>query len=182
MSTAPRFPAVANDAMTPDQQRFWEEITSGPRGTISGPFLPLMHAPKLARRVEKLGEYLRFDSSLPPAIIELAILVTAHHWKCHYEWHYHARLAAQAGISAQAIECIRTGQAPVGLDAAASVAYDYCREVHLQGEPSQATFQAVAAEFGHQGALELLATNGYYAMLAMILNTSQLMPTEGAAF
>ena len=182
MSGDARFPAVDPGDMTPAQRQFWQDITSGPRGAISGPFLPLMHAPDLARRVEKLGEYLRFDSSLPPTIIELAILVTARHWRCHYEWHFHARLAARAGVPAEAIECLRQGQTPAGLDADAAAACRYCEEVHRRGEPGEASFEAVAAAFGRQGALELLATCGYYAMLAMVLNTARLIPDEGPAF
>ncbi len=177
-----RFPNVDPDGMTDLQRRFVSDLAAGPRGMVSGPFLPLVHAPELGRRIEKMGRHLRFESKLPKDIIELAILMTAHEWSCHYEWHFHARLAVQAGMAATAIEAIRHGRQPDGLTPEQALVYRYCQDVYAKKEVGDANFQSVKDRFGTEGALELLALCGYYSTLAMILNTARLMPAEGPAF
>ncbi len=44
--------------------------------TVRGPFAVLLRSPELADRVQKLGEHLRFNSTLPPRLNEFAILIT----------------------------------------------------------------------------------------------------------
>ena len=53
---------------------------AGPRGGVRGPFNALLRSPVLADRVQKLGEFLRFESSIPARLNEFAILITARHW------------------------------------------------------------------------------------------------------
>ena len=59
--------------------------------------------PELARRGQKLGELLRFETSLEPHLTELAILVCGRHWTSHHEWGAHKRLALAAGLDPQTI-------------------------------------------------------------------------------
>ena len=54
----------------------YDEIV-GSRGGVSGPFSVLLNSPEAGRRVGHLGAYIRFESSLPEEVTELAILVTA---------------------------------------------------------------------------------------------------------
>ena len=75
-----RFPAIAPEAMTPEQKRVADVVASGPRGGLRGPFLPLLHNPALMECLANLGEHLRFKTRIPPELTELAILVTARKW------------------------------------------------------------------------------------------------------
>src|SRR5262245_9461318 len=77
------------DTLTPDAKRIYEKI-SAKRGAVRGPFASLMHHPALAERVGDLGEFLRFGSTLPGDIRELAILITARSVGQGYEWIAHA--------------------------------------------------------------------------------------------
>ena len=77
-----RFPKLTTDEMTPAQREVAAEITAGPRGEVRGPFIALIHNAELARRIQALGEYLRWKTKLPPKIVELAVLVTARRWTC----------------------------------------------------------------------------------------------------
>src|SRR5690349_7282318 len=52
----------------------------GPRGGVRGPFAVLLRSPELADLVQKLGEHLRFHSTLPPRLNEFAILINARYW------------------------------------------------------------------------------------------------------
>src|SRR6266404_2378244 len=98
--------------MTSAQKEVHDEIVAGRRGRFGGPFQILIRAPEVCRHLQRLGEYLRWGSSLPPALSELAICLTARHLRASYEWHAHAPLAVEAGVPAVAIEAIRTGATP----------------------------------------------------------------------
>jgi 4-carboxymuconolactone decarboxylase len=86
--------------MTPEQRRIYESIVNGPRGTLVGPLRAALHRPELADKWQQLGELLRYRTSLPPHISEIAILVTARRWNSQVEWHMHAIAAAKAGVAA----------------------------------------------------------------------------------
>jgi hypothetical protein len=89
-----------------------ERYGGAPRGRFGGPFQILIRAPEVCRHLQRLGEYLRWGSSLPPALSELAICLTARHLRVDLEWHAHAPLAVEAGVPAAAIGAIRTGATP----------------------------------------------------------------------
>src|SRR5271166_6417490 len=98
--------------MTPAQKEVHDEIVAGKRGRFGGTFQLLIRAPEVCRHLSRLGEYLRWGSSLPPALSELAICLTARSIRANYEWYAHAPLAVEAGVPANAIEAIRTGAKP----------------------------------------------------------------------
>ena len=94
-----RFKPLTPETMTPEQKAVAEKIMAGPRKGMRGPFSALLRSPELADCAQKLGEYVRFKTSIPPQLNELAILLTARHWTAQYEWYAHRRLALQAGLS-----------------------------------------------------------------------------------
>src|SRR5437868_2018849 len=112
---APRFKTLSPDEMTPEQRRVADAIASGPRGGLRGPFNALLRSPELADRAQKMGEYIRFNSSLPPRLSEFAILITARHWSSQYEWFAHAPLAAKGGLPASVIAELREGKRPAAM-------------------------------------------------------------------
>src|ERR1700730_18542877 len=88
--------------MTPAPPRFHDLIIAGPRGRFGGPFQLLIRAPEICEHAAQLGEHLRWGTSLPDRLSELAIITTARFWRAQYEWYAHAPLAAQAGVPADA--------------------------------------------------------------------------------
>jgi 4-carboxymuconolactone decarboxylase len=175
-----RFPRLTEETMTPLQREVAKEIAAGPRGEVRGPFIPLMHHPELARRIQQLGEQLRWKGKLPPALLEFAVLMTARRWSCQHEWFVHEKLAQKAGLPPAIIEAIRIRQQPKGMSAEQSAVYAFCSEAHGTGRVGDAAFQAVQKLFGRDGAVELLVISGYYSMMAMVLNTAS-MPLAGGA-
>src|ERR1700730_16774126 len=108
----PRYRQLSPAEYNPGQKAVVDEIVSGKRGRFGGPFQLLIRSPEVCKHLSRLGEYLRWGSSLPPALSELAICLTARHIRANYEWHAHAPLAVEAGVPAAAMEAIRTGAAP----------------------------------------------------------------------
>ena len=170
---AQRFPKLTPEAMTPAQRDVAAEITAGPRGEVRGPFIALLHNPELAGRVQKLGEQLRWKGKLPPRLKELAVLVTARRWTCQHEWVMHSKLALEGGLSKETVDAIAANAEPKNLSDVEREVYRFCREVH-GGRASDSAFAAIEKRFGLDGTLELIALNGYYTMMAMVLNNAGL--------
>ena len=166
--------------MSPVQREVAAEITAGPRGEVRGPFIALIHNPELARRVQRLGEHLRWQGKLPAKLKELAVLVTARRWSCQHEWVMHSKLALEAGLAAAIVQAIRDGNEPQGLSEEESAIYAFCREVHATGRAGDDAFKEIQSRFGLDGRLELIALNGYYTLMAMVLNSAGL-PLPGDA-
>jgi 4-carboxymuconolactone decarboxylase len=176
-----RFPKLGAEQMSALQREVAAEISAGPRGEVRGPFIALIHNAELARRVQQLGEHLRWGSKLPAKLVELAVLITARRWTCQHEWLIHSQLARKAGLDERIIESIRTAAEPHSLQGDEAAVYAFCREAHATGHVGDAAFDAVRGRFGLDGALELLALCGYYTMMAMVLNTAAMPLPENAA-
>src|SRR5205814_1259854 len=115
-----------------------------PRGEVRGPFIALMHHPELARRLQQLGEQLRWGSKLPARLVELAVLITARRWTCQHEWAIHEKLARKAGLDCATVEAIAEGREPAGLPPEEAAVYAFCREAHAGGRHARS---AVADDF-----------------------------------
>lgn len=178
----PRLKLLEPETLSAEQRKVYDAIASGPRGGVRGPFLALLHVPELADRIQHLGELLRYNTSLGPRLSELAIIVTARGLRCQYEWFAHAKLAAQAGIPAAAIEAIRTDRDPGFTEPKERLVHDFARELVGNRRVSDATYDAVTRTFGTRGAVELAGLVGYYSMIAMTLNAHDINPPGAQPF
>jgi 4-carboxymuconolactone decarboxylase len=159
--------------VTPEQRRAVEEFKALRGVEPFGPFVHLLPSPELMNRVAAVGEYLRYRSALAPRLSELAILVTAAHWQQTFEWQVHAPIARDAGIPQSTIDALWAGEAPSGLAGDQQAVYDLCVELHRDRKASDATYERAKEELGEPGAIDAVAICGYYALLAMVLNTHQ---------
>ncbi len=167
--------------MTAAQRRAAEALVRGPRGALFGPFVPMLRSPELLDRVQRLGEYLRYDSAMPQRLRELAILVTARHFRQAYEWHVHAPAAAEAGLAAPTISSIAAGRRPDRLQADEEIVYDFCMELHREHRVSDATYAGALALLEETGLIDLCGVCGYYGLLALIMNVARTPLPQGAA-
>ena len=177
---AQRFPKLTPDEMTPVQREVAAEISAGPRGEVRGPFIPLIHHPELARRLQALGEQLRWKSTLPAQLVEFAVLITARRWSCQHEWFIHEKLARKAGLDPQIIDSVSRNEEPAGLSPDHAAVYAFCSDLHAGGRAGDSAFESVRARFGREGALELITLSGYYTLMAMVLNTAGMPLADNA--
>ena len=180
-TTAGRLPPIPPERMTPEQRGVAEAIAGGPRGGVRGAVNALLRSPALADRFQRVGEYLRFSSSIPPALNEFAILIAAREWSAQYEWYAHHRLAMQAGLSPQIAADLAAGREPQGMGEDERIVWRFCTELHRDRTVSDAAFEAAKARFGEQGVVDLLGVSGYYVAVAMVLNVAQVPLPEGVA-
>jgi 4-carboxymuconolactone decarboxylase len=171
--TERRFEQLTRDTMTPEQARVADGIVAGPRGRLDGPFNALLRSPGLAEPAQKLGAHVRFASSIPPALNELAILVTARKWTAQFEWHAHRALALSAGLDSGIVDELAEGRRPAELDREQAIVYEFMSELLSIGAVGDATFEATAEAFGEQGVVDLIGAAGYYTMVAFLLNVER---------
>lgn len=167
-----RLPPLVRERMDDAQRAAADELIAGPRKAVKGPFIPLLRSPLLLQRLQKVGEYLRFDSALPTRVSEFVTLVVSREWTQQFEWAVHVPLALKAGTSPAAIDDLREGRRPRELSAQESVAYDFCVELMRHHGVSEATWREALAEFGERGAVDLTALVGYFVMVSMVLNVA----------
>ncbi len=182
---ARRFRLIPFTEMTPEQRKYADAVMAGPTAstgsaavvpgaaTIGSPFNVYLRSPLLADRLRGVSEYLRFNTSLPLKLNELAILVTARKWTAQYEWFAHHRLALKAGLDPAIAEDIAQGRRPAKMPAEEEAVYNFVHELHATHQVSDASFKAVKDRFGEQGVVDLIAVTGYYVMVSMILNTDR---------
>ena len=91
-----RIPELERYRLSPEQTKVYDAILAS-RGSLHGPFRVWLHSPELAQRAQQLGEHVRFRTTLPDRIRELAILVTARFWDAQIEWSIHEPEGREAG-------------------------------------------------------------------------------------
>jgi 4-carboxymuconolactone decarboxylase len=158
------------DEIPAEHQLLYDEIAAS-RGAVGGPWLALLHSPELAQRTAHLGSFVRFESSLDHRTVEFTALVSARELDSKHEWGAHIGHAEKAGIPIETIRAVyeRRGAESFSSDDAQIVSL--VREILEFHRVSERTFQALYGRFGEKGFVELVATIGYYAMLACTLNT-----------
>jgi 4-carboxymuconolactone decarboxylase len=176
-----RYREISIAEMNPAQKGVHDEIVAGKRGRFGGPFQLLIRAPEVCRHLSRLGEYLRWGSSLSPALSELAICLTARHIRANYEWHAHAPLAIESGVPAAAMEAIRTGETPHFTAKDQQLVYRLVTELIDSKRLGDASFAEGIAAFGEQGIVELGTIIGYYTAIGNALNVFDVPLPPGTA-
>jgi 4-carboxymuconolactone decarboxylase len=186
-----RFKQIPVEKLTADQRALYDAIKSGPRGAIKnsaaakpgplgGPFNVFLRSPEIGNIIQSLGAAIRFKSSIPSKLNELAIITTARQWSSHYEWQAHHRLALEAGLDPAIGEDIAQGRRPAKMAEDEAIIYDFSTELHETHSVSNATYERAVDRFGERGVMDLIAVNGYYVLVSMVLNVDRTPLPEGA--
>src|SRR5713226_3024562 len=106
-----------NPATLPTDARALYEKMSARRKTkgegFGGPYLALLNHPELARRIEELGFFLKFEGTLPRPVYQFIVLTIARATGADYEWHDHIAHARAAGLPADVIDAIGSARPAV---------------------------------------------------------------------
>jgi len=175
-----RFPVLDPATWTDEQRKVAEALIAGPRGGVRGPFNPLLRSPELCNLIQQLGAYIRFSTSIPAPLNEIAICMAGRKWGAQYEFHSHRRFAIEAGVKPSVIDAIADGKYPIELNSEESLIYDFVTELLGTGDVLDAHYQPVLERFGERGVMDLVGAVGYYSMMSMVLNVAQVPLPEGA--
>jgi 4-carboxymuconolactone decarboxylase len=176
-----RLSPLTNENMTAEQRAVADAIRSGPRGGLRGPFEAWLRSPELCDRAQKLGEYCRFNTVLPAALREIAILLTGKRYRAQFEFWAHARLAREAGVPEEVIEAIRVGQRPPPGDPAEIAAYELLMEYFDTTRVSAIRYEEAVKALGERGVVDLVGLVGYYSLVSMTLNVFEVGLPAGEA-
>jgi len=177
--TGERMPEIPLDKMSPAQRTIADAIMSGPR-RMSGPFNAWLRSPELADRLQNVGEYVRFNSSLDKRVNEMAILMTAQAWGSTYEWYAHAPLALKAGLDPAIITAIGTGRKPDNMKDDEAIVWEFTTQLRRDHGVDDAIYARALEKFGERGIIDLIGVNGYYDVVSMTLNVAHVKPPADA--
>jgi 4-carboxymuconolactone decarboxylase len=179
-----RFPAIAREKMSDAQRQAYDALVAGPRGGARGPFNALLRSPDLMDKVQRVGEYVRFRTSIPARLNELAILVTGRAWGAKFEFYAHRILALKAGLSESIADAIARNERPKGMQPDEELVYDFATALHRDHVIDDALFKRAVAAFGEHGVMDLIGVIGYYTLVSMVLNVAEvpLPPGEKSPF
>ena len=170
-----RFSTLTADTMTPEQKKVADAIQSGPRGAgLRGPFNALLRSPELCDLVQRVGAFVRFGSSIPAPLNELAIIMAGRKWTAQYEFYAHRRLAIEAGLKPAIADAVAANRRPEGMADDEAAVYDFAAELLGTGQVSDANFQRVKDRFGERGVVDLVGAIGYYSLVSMTLNVARV--------
>ncbi|CAN1524164.1 hypothetical protein MCEMAEM4_01204 [Burkholderiaceae bacterium] len=176
-----RFQPLTWDVMTPEQQAMTRAVLDGKRGSMQGPYNVLLRSPEVGQLAQQFGAQTRFNSSLPLALNELAILLVASDWTAQFVWWAHRRIAEDAGLSPALIQAIATGESvPDGLQPEVKAVHQFCSELLRDKKVSDTTYASAVSQFGERGVVDLMATMSYYTLVCMSLNVDGYPLPDGA--
>jgi 4-carboxymuconolactone decarboxylase len=175
-----RLPPIPADRMTEAQKKVAADFEKARQAAPTGPFAVMLRVPELMDLSFKWRQHVQARNVLSQKQAEFIILLTAREWTQQYEWNAHYPAAIQAGLTPEVTAAIADGRRPERLDEELTILYDLCTELQQRHSVSDATYARALAKFGEPGIVEATSMVGYYAMLAMVMNTARTPVPEGA--
>lgn len=173
-----------NNVLNMDPSKFPEDVrkifqqVAARRAThgeqLGGPYLALFNHPELARRIEELGFYLKFEGTLPRVIYQFVVLCVARMTGAGFEWQDHLDRARTAGVPPGVIDAVAAGQTQTLPQPFALVDAILSRTLRWQSLPLDVQREAVA-EWGDRGLLEIVVLSGFYQMFAAVNDAFEIV-------
>jgi 4-carboxymuconolactone decarboxylase len=167
-----RMPMIPTDKLTEAQKKTVAGMQGG-SFAVGGPFIALLREPKLAEQAVAMATYFRNEGVLGPKLTEFVILLVGRDWTQQFEWTAHYSRALKSGLKQETINAIAEGRRPAGMPEDEEIVYNFWTELNQNKSVSDATYARAVAKFGEGGVVSITALNGYYTMLAMVLNVSR---------
>ena len=176
-----RLPLVPEGVRSELQERIIEELTEGVRaqrsarrridadGRLSGPFQAMLVAPEVGYPLQALGSAIRYRSSIPDRLRELAILFIAGRLDSEYEWAAHVGLGRNLGLNEEQLESLRGGETPTGISLEERVALTVVEVCLADGRLGPGSYASLLETLGVVQLVELSTLVGYYRLLAIQL-------------
>ncbi len=166
-----RLPALRERDALPEEHQHIHDYLVKTRGYVSPGFGAILHKPEAAYFIGQLGTHIRFENELPDNVRELTALVASAELDGVYEQGLHTKDAHEKGVAQPVIDAVNAkSDALPGATDAEAIAVRCARELTRTHELSDEAFEHARRQFGDSGVVELVATIGYYSMLAYVHN------------
>ena len=160
-----------NPATLPaEAQALYETMAARRNGRgehFGGPYVALLNHPELARRIEELGFFLKFEGVLPRTVYQFIVLTIARATGADYEWQDHIAHARAAGLPEDVIDCIGSARTGILPEPYALVHGILAKTTAWQVVPDDLQERA-AGQWGKRGLVEIVVLSGFYQMFAAI--------------
>jgi 4-carboxymuconolactone decarboxylase len=170
-----RMPPIPVDKQTAAQKKAIADYKDLRKADLTGPpwtvllRVPDLIVPSLELRLHNQTA----NNPLGARLTEFAILIAAREWTNNFEWNAHARLAADAGLSATIIAAVADGRRPEHMAGDEEIVWDFCNELLHNKSVSDPTYARALTKFGEAGVVEAASLEGYYTYLSMVMNTAR---------
>ena len=175
-----RMAPIPADKMTEAQKKAAADFAAVRKTDPTGPFAVMLRVPELMDLSFKWREHVQFRSALDQRLTELGIMIAARYWTQEYEWNAHYPSALKAGLKPELIAAVEEGRRPSRMAEDEEILYDFCTELQRNHVVSDATYGRALAKFGEAGIVEAASLQGYYSLLAMVMNTARTPLPAGA--
>ncbi|TQS33328.1 hypothetical protein Golomagni_06331 [Golovinomyces magnicellulatus] len=175
-STKMKLPYVSNPPQTnsPEEDAIVKRVQErrAPR-PLQALDLTLLHSPPVADGWNSFLGAIRTKTSLSDDIRELAISRVAVCNQAWYEWHHHAPLAVEGGVSQEALEVVKQDELgtdrPESLDERQWGVLKYTDEMTRNVQVKDETFNKLKELFNNQEVVEITATVAAYNCVSRFL-------------
>jgi 4-carboxymuconolactone decarboxylase len=174
VADTPRFSVLTMEQLDARQKQVAERVMNVSSAGLAGPYAMLLRSPDLLERYLGMTDYLRFNTSLPLHLNEMAILMEARMWDAQYEWWAHYPIALKAGLRQSIADDIRDGRRPTGLAPDEEVVYDVVVELLRDRDLTDETFARAKAILGEQPLIDLVAVTGFYVMVSTVIHAGRI--------
>jgi 4-carboxymuconolactone decarboxylase len=165
----PRFPQLTIEQLDDQQRPLGEKILKISSVGLGGPYNPMLRSPIYAQRMYDLLDYLRWHTSVPTKLNEMAILIVGRQWRSQVEWFAHAPLAKKAGLADSIIADLKANIRPASMSPDEEVVYDFVTKLTIKHAVSDELFDRAKKLLGEQQVVDLTGVAGTYLGVAMIL-------------
>jgi 4-carboxymuconolactone decarboxylase len=178
-----RLPLAGPAALTPAQRKLYDQLTSswvvftdklGIRSTtedgrLIGPFNALLLHPDVAVKLLEFQAAESANTSLPPGVREVVIIVLGAVYGADYELYAHKLVAPTAGLADEHVAALAGGEIPEGLGEheklAARLAHALATRHHIDDE----LYRQAESAFGAKGLFDIAAVMGVYHTVCTML-------------
>jgi 4-carboxymuconolactone decarboxylase len=168
--------------LTSEQRLTVETLTNGPRGGVVGPFIPLIHCPRLLILLEPLGAELRFRGRLQERVREVVICAVAQHTTNQFEWTAHVPLAIEAGVSRDSISEVLKARIPTQGPDDERIALAFTQHLMCTHDVPDSLYAEAKKIFGDEGIVELTTLIGYFVSVCWIMNVAHTKSDGDSVF
>jgi 4-carboxymuconolactone decarboxylase len=173
-----RLPPVERATLDDEGKRIWD-LVAGTRGMpATGPAPISMYSPHVAEPMHMLNQYLR-RTVVGSRYFELSALIAAREFDSQYEWSAHEPAGVREGLPQPVIDAVKFNRDVAGLPEKDATVIRLGRAIFRDHTVQPELWAKTVELFGHQGAVEITAIMGDYALAAvMLIAADQQLPAD----
>jgi alkylhydroperoxidase family enzyme len=167
-----RLPPLPDPLPAAVQQLFAERLKKA--GNILNVHHTFGHAPKLSAASAQMAMALRYETSVPRLLIELAIVRAAQLARGVYELKQHKPMLLNEGFAPAKFDALEGWRSSTMFDDKERALLAYCDEMADYGNVADATFATLEKFFTAEQIMELSFAFGTYYGTALIMNALRI--------